>query len=170
MDKKTLRAQALTRRKQIPVEEQNLIAEMLTKKLIESEIFKTAKSIGIYYPIHQEINLLPLIELYPDKDFYIPNIEQGKVKFRLVKRIDNLVDAPFNLKEAPRTNPSIEDCDLYVIPCVATSKLVRIGYGKGFFDAYLVDKKGYKLGIVYPGFKYDYDLQESHDVLLDDIL
>lgn len=170
MDKKTLRTYALNKRKEIPVEEQNIITEFLTKKLVQMDVFLSAKSIGIYYPIHNEINLLNLVELYPNKDFYLPNIEQGVIKYRLIKRLDSLVDAPFNLKEAPSTNRCIEDCELYLIPCVATCNLLRIGYGKGFFDNYLKDKKGYKLGITYPAFKYDYDLQEPHDVLMDELL
>lgn len=170
VDKKTLRAESLNKRKQLPVEEQILITEFLTHKLIQMDVFIESKSIGIYYPIHQEMNLLSLIELFPNKDFYFPNIENGMIKYRLVKRLDSLVDAPFNLKEAPHNNPSIEDCDLYLVPCVATCKHLRIGYGKGYFDAYLKDKKGYKLGITYPMFKYDYDLQEPHDVLMDELL
>lgn len=170
MDKKTLRQTVLAARKKTPIEDQIEITEMVLQKLENNEIFRASNHIGIYYPIHQEINLLSLVELYPDKHFYIPNIESNSVKYRLIKRLDSLIDAPFNLKEVPRENPSIEDCDLYLIPCVATSKNLRIGYGKGYFDRFLVGKKGYKLGITYPAHKFDYDLQEPHDILLDDVL
>ncbi len=170
MDKKTLREDVLNKRRNIPVEDQVITAEILIEKLKKTDIFQTSKHIGLYYPIHQEINLLSLIELYPDKSFYLPNIENGKIKYRLVKRLDSLVNALFNLKEAPRDNPSIEDCDLYLVPCVATCGLLRIGYGKGYFDNYFVGKKGYKLGITYPAFKYDFNLIESHDILMDEVL
>jgi 5-formyltetrahydrofolate cyclo-ligase len=170
MDKKTLRSNVLNIRKKIPVEEQIMVSEWALEKLQKLDIFQTSKHIGIYYPIQQEINLLALVELYPNKHFYLPNIENGKIKYRLIKRLNNLVDAPFDLKEAPISNPAIDDCELYLIPCLATSKRLRIGYGKGFFDMYLKDKKGYKLGITYPAFKFDYDLQEPHDILMDDIL
>lgn len=170
MDKKTLRSNVLNIRKNIPVEEQMMVSEWVLDKLQKLDIFQVSNHIGIYYPIQQEINLLALIELYPNKHFYLPNIESGKIKYRLIKRLNSLIDAPFNLKEAPHDSPSVEDCELYLIPCLATSKHLRIGYGKGFFDAYLKDKKGYKLGITYPAFKFDYDLQEPHDILMDDIL
>lgn len=170
MDKNTLRKMALHQRKQLSIEIQNEIAEIMISKLKLNPIFRAAKHVGIYYPIHQEINLLTLINLYPDKHFYLPNIEFGKIKYRLIERLDSLMKAPFNLKEVPKSQPTIEDCDLYIIPCVATSKLLRIGYGKGYFDQYLVGKKGYKLGITYPAFKYDYELSEPHDILLDDVL
>ena len=170
MDKKTLRSNVLNIRKNIPVEEQIMVSEWALEMLQKLDIFQTSKHIGIYYPIQQEINLLALVELYPNKHFYLPNIENGKIKYRLIERLNNLVDAPFYLKEAPISNPTIDDCELYLIPCLATSKRLRIGYGKGFFDMYLKDKKGYKLGITYPAFKFDYDLQEPHDILMDDIL
>lgn len=170
MDKQTLRSTVLNQRKNIPVEEQNMISEWALNKLQKREDFLASNHIGIYYPIQQEINLLALIELYPNKKFYLPNIENGKINYRLIERLNSLIDAPFNLKEAPHDGPSIDDCELYLIPCVATSKHLRIGYGKGYFDMFLKDKKGYKLGITYPAFKFDFDLQEPHDVLMDDIL
>lgn len=170
MDKKTLRTMVLKQRKQLPIEIQNEITEMIISKLGKNPIFLAAKHVGLYYPINQEINLLPLIELFSDKQYYLPNIENGMIKYRLIERLDSLVEAPFNLREVPKNQPSIEDCDLYLIPCVATSKLLRIGYGKGYFDQYLVDKKGFKLGVTYPMFKYDYELAEPHDILLDDVL
>lgn len=170
MDKKTLRTMALHQREQLSTEIQNEIAEIMIYKLKTNPTFISAKHVGIYYPIHQEINLLMLIDLYPDKQFYLPNIEFGRIKYRLIERLDSLIDAPFGLKEVPKYQPSIEDCDLYIIPCVATSKLLRIGYGKGYFDQFLIGKKGYKLGITYPAFKYDYELSEPHDILLDDVL
>lgn len=170
MDKKTLRTMVLKQRKQLPIELQNEITEMIISRLSHNPIFLSAQHIGLYYPIHQEINLLPLIEQYPNKKFYLPNIEDGMIKYRLIERLDSLINTSFGLKKVPKTQPSIEDCDLYLIPCVATSGLLRIGYGKGYFDQYLVGKKGYKLGITYPIFKYDYELSEPHDIILDDVL
>jgi 5-formyltetrahydrofolate cyclo-ligase len=170
MDKISLRNKVLEQRKNIPVEEQNIVTEILIEKLKKLDVFIESTHIGIYYPIQQELNLLTLIETYPNKHFYLPNIENGKIKYRLIKRLNSLIEAPFKLKEAPHDNPSIEDCELYLIPCVATSKLLRIGYGKGYFDQFLVNKKGYKLGITYPAFKFDFDLQEPHDILMDEIL
>lgn len=170
MDKISLRNKVLEQRKNIPVEEQIIVIELLIEKLKKLDVFIQSNHIGIYYPIHQELNLLPLIETFPNKHFYLPNIENGKIKYRLIKRLNSLIEAPFGLKEAPHDNPSVEDCELYLIPCVATSKLLRIGYGKGYFDQFLVNKKGYKLGITYPAFKFDYDLQEPHDILMDEIL
>jgi 5-formyltetrahydrofolate cyclo-ligase len=170
MDKKTLREYVLNRRKNIPVEDQIITTEILIEKLKKTAVFQASKHVGLYYPIHQEINLLSLIDLYPDKSFYLPNIENGNIKYRLLERLYSLVEAPFSLKEAPHVNPSIDDCDLYLVPCVATCGLLRIGYGKGYFDHFFVGKKGYKMGITYPAFKYDFNLVEPHDILMDEVL
>ena len=170
MDKNTLRKIVLEARKKISIEDQIVVTDLILEKLKNHEVFKASSHIGLYYPIQQEINLLSLIEIYPDKHFYMPNIENGTIKYRLIERLDSLVDASFGLKEAPFENNLIEDCELYLIPCVATSKQLRIGYGKGYFDRYLVGKKGYKLGITYPQHKFDYDLNEPHDILLDEVL
>ena len=86
MDKISLRNKVLEQRKNIPVEEQIIVIELLIEKLKKLDVFIQSKHIGIYYPIHHELNLLPLIETYPNKHFYLPNIENGKIKYRLDRK------------------------------------------------------------------------------------
>lgn len=170
MDKKTVRTLAMAKRKSFKDIEQIETTEAYLKKLAKHVVFLNAKHIGIYYPIHEEMNLLSLIDVYADKTFYIPNIEGNTLVYRRINSTTDLIPAKFGLKEVSKDNESIDDCDLYIIPCVATSGLLRIGYGSGYFDRYLKDKNGFKLGLTYPCLKFDGINKEDHDVLLDDVL
>lgn len=170
MDKVTIRQQALAKRRTIKDIEQIEMTEAYLKRLANHGVFIEAKSVGLYYPIQEEMNVLSLIEQYPNKSFYLPNIEDNQMVYRKVDTLDELVPARFGLKELNPDKASIADCDLYIIPCVATAGLLRIGYGKGYFDRYLTGKKGYKLGITYPCLKFETIDKEPHDILLDEVL
>lgn len=170
MDKKTARTYALKTRKDIPIELRNDIAEQLINNLMKHEVFKLAKRVGLYYPIEGELNLLSIIEQFPNKEFYLPCVQEKTLIYRQVSSLEDLIEAPFGLKEPNEKQPTCMDCDLYIIPAVATSGLLRIGYGKGYFDTYLKDKNGYKLGVTYPIFKMQEIEQDDHDILMDEVL
>ena len=55
------------------------------------------------------------------------------------------------------------------MPALAISKnLTRIGYGKGYYDKYLVKNKVlYKVGVIYKLQELDYLKPEPHDISLD---
>ena len=56
--------------------DQKLASNNVIKQIIESKILVEYKKIGIYYPIKNEISLLNLLDIYPDKEFYLPKTEQ----------------------------------------------------------------------------------------------
>lgn len=170
MTKHEFRIESLKIRKMFhPIEQKNLTNDILDK-LQSHPLFIKSTHVGLYYPIQNEPNLLELISLYPEKVFYLPNVENNTLVYRMIDSLDKLEDAPFGTKQVSKANQSIDDCELYLIPCVGTSGLLRIGYGKGYFDAYLKDKIGYKLGITYPMFKTKGINKEAHDILLDEVL
>jgi 5-formyltetrahydrofolate cyclo-ligase len=170
MDKQAIREKALAKRKTIKDIEQIEMTEAYLKRLANHEIFVEAKTVGLYYPIQEEMNLLSMIEQYPNKSFYMPNIEDNHIVYRKINDVSELHQAKFGLKEVKQDAEAISDCDLFIIPCVATAGLLRIGYGKGYFDQYLKDKKGYKLGITYPCLKFETIEKAPHDILLDEVL
>ena len=133
--------------------------------LILSNILDKFNSIGIYYPIRNEINLMPLIDYYPNKKFYLP-----KTLDTLVFREYNgtLIDGPFKTKETTGSEVNRDMIECFIIPCVGVNKeLKRIGYGKGYYDRYLSGYSGLKIGICY---KEDSNLDlelDEYDLKLD---
>lgn len=164
MDKNLARKNALKDRKEYDnVNRSKLVLD----ELINSHILDKFKNIGIYYPIGKEINIIGLLEVYKDKNFYLPctleDIEFVKYSFE-----DELIDGPFNTKEPVGKSVDRELIECFIIPCVAISKNnQRIGYGKGYYDRYLDGYKGYKIGICYKEYgNLDLEL-DSFDVYLD---
>jgi len=118
--------------------------------LMTYEPFLNAEKVGLYHPIENEVNLLILMHLYPDKTFYFPRTEKDhQLTFRVVSDLSKLVKGKFGLREPDKNTPVEENIDCYLVPCVATSGLYRIGHGAGFYDNYFQDHQGHKIGIVH---------------------
>lgn len=136
--------------------------------IINNKIIDKFDNIGIYYPIKNEINILKLLELYPNKNFYLPKTKDDIyfVKYRLG---DELIKAKFNTFE-PLNDDIIDrlNIDCFIIPSVAISnQFKRIGYGKGYYDRYLNNYNGYKIGVIYKELNnFDIEL-DSHDLKFD---
>ena len=51
------------------------ISSQIIRNIINLDLYKSAEHIMIFYPLQYEINLLGLIELSPDKNFYLPRMK-----------------------------------------------------------------------------------------------
>lgn len=122
------------------------------------------KHIGIFYPINSEIDVRFL-----EKDYtvYYPKVEQAKIVY--YENTNKFYQAPFNTYE-PNSNNAVDknQLDAVIVPgLVFDDALYRIGYGKGYFDAFLSDYKGLKVGVCYDLFKINKIPIEPHDVKMD---
>ena len=164
MNKIDARRYALDFRKK---ENKIMASNNVIEALIKSNILNDFKRVGIYFPIGKEIDIMPLVNHYKNIEFFLPKTEK---ELSFIKYDGNLVDGPFNTKE-PIGLPIERDLiECFIIPCVAISKdLKRIGYGKGYYDRYLNDYKGLKIGICYKNItNLDVEM-DSFDLTLDKI-
>ena len=163
MNKLEARSYALQKRKEVSIKQ---IEENIIEKIIASKILEPFQHIGIYYPIGKEMNLLPLTIYYKDKEFYLP-ITKEEISFVKYSKDNPLVDGPFHTKEPKGIIKNRDEIECFIIPCVAVSlKNQRLGYGKGYYDRYLSQYKGLKIGIVYSNAILDIDM-DSYDLVLD---
>ena len=146
-----------------------LANDSINNKIVKEleEVIKKYNTIGIYYPIGSEINILNIMNKYPNKKFYLP-ITGDEISFIEYKLGDTLVDAKFKTKEPVGDITSRDMIECFIIPCVAISKTrQRLGYGKGYYDRYLKDYKGFKIGVIYKELNNLDFKSDSYDVYLD---
>ena len=164
MTKNEARILALKLRKN---ENTMLESEKTIKAIVESNILDAYDNIGIYYPIKNEINILKLLDIYPNKKFYLP-ITSDEINFVRYEKDDILKDGLFNTKEPIGKIVDINTIDCFIIPCVAiTTDNKRIGYGKGYYDRYLQGYRGLKIGICYDNMKNVDVKADLFDVIVD---
>jgi 5-formyltetrahydrofolate cyclo-ligase len=113
------------------------VSAQLVEKLRQTEEYKNATNVMLFYPKGKEINLLSLIE-DRDKCFYLPKISGNELLCCPYNRGDELCVSCFKTLE-PDTAPQDKSLlDLIVVPALAVDKNnYRLGYGGGFYDRFL---------------------------------
>ncbi len=143
--KEFLRKFAKEKRNELNMEAKSKI---LREKLIKTNEYINSKNIMLFYPIKNEVNLIPLIK-DKNKKFYLPRIKGNNLECCSYNINDELSDSCFHTKE-----PVCEACDknkidLIVVPALMCDKNnYRLGYGGGFYDRFLADYKGIKISCI----------------------
>lgn len=170
--KNILRKELIAKRKNLSPSFVEEYSQKIIQKILQMPDFEKFKRIGIYYPIQNEVNLLRLFEgtkqiclprvLGMDMDFFWvedPKKDLHLGSFKVMEPNENLTKVDKN------------SMDVIFVPLVGINpKKYRIGYGKGFYDRYLKDFLGQKIGVCYPFQIVDEDFQEEFDVMLDDYI
>ena len=117
-------------------------------------IFRQSQTILTYMPIKGEVDLTPLLDRHPEKQWILPRIlpeENHRMVFHPYDAA-RLVRHPFGMAEPQadlRTVPP-DSIQLALVPGLAFDRRGwRLGYGGGYFDRFLKDFSGVSVGIVF---------------------
>ncbi len=176
LEKSALRKQILLLRKKLSAEEITILSDKINKRLISLDVFGESKTIALYVPIKNEVDVRPLFKC-EGKRFVFPRVENGtkKLSFYEAKNMDDFEKGSFNIPEPKTSLPKIEieNIDLFIVPGVAFSeKCERIGYGGGFYDSTLKykDSNSYTLGVAFDFQIVEEGFSEPFDERLDAVV
>lgn len=156
-------------------------SSIIMNKIISSEEYKKSQTVFIYMDFKNEVMTSDLIKsmLNEGKTVVIPYTDTVNTILIPVELHDienDLITSPFGYKE-PKKEKIIpvdpKEFDLIVVPGVVFDKrLNRIGYGKGYYDRILINKRNDVKAIAVA-----FELQvldeipfEEHDVKMDMII
>lgn len=144
------------------------ISLTIINQIIDSKLLDDKKNVAIYYPLKGEVDVLALVDKYPNINFCFPKT-LDEISFYKENDLTRFEKKKFNVME-PITNNFIsrDEIELFIIPCVGITKdRQRIGYGKGYYDRYLAGYNGIRVGVCYKELS-DLDFKcDSYDVTLD---
>ena len=162
MDKVQIRKLVLSERKKLNLTDKSNYDDSICLNLLNFCTDANVKTIMAFNPFATEPNIRPTLErlLKSQIDLYLPITTPSKIE---VGKVVN----PLNFAELEKSE--IQNFDLIVVPGLAfnTQTGDRLGYGKGYYDKFLSQATGLKIGLCYDselGFEW---MVEKHDQKVD---
>ena len=135
--------------------------------------FQQAKSILVYYPIHNEVDLRGLLEKYrTSKTILLPVTHRRYMEVKRYESEELLHRGRMRVPE-PQGEPYTGKIDLILVPGVVfDTHCHRIGRGGGYYDRFLkMHKEACKIGVCYDfQLKHQAIPQLLHDQTLDRVV
>lgn len=158
--KNRLRADVKAARELLSDEEKNTLDRAICKQFSSLASFRFSEVLLAYYPLKDEVNILPLIEeaLTLGKKVALPRCrENSQMDFYLISSLDDVESGAFGIFEPKTSCPIYEPTEnrpaIMLIPALAYDQFgFRLGYGRGFYDRYVNRFSGVKAGICYRAF------------------
>lgn len=147
MDKLSARKFALAKRNALSAQEVRDKSRLISEKLFAQDEFFTAQTVCVYVSFGNEVHTHEIIEKCAgmQKKIVVPCMAGSETDlvpaeflgFDKLKTVLFGIQEPFPVKQVP-----FEEIDLVIAPGVAfDEKLNRVGFGKGFYDKFLVHLK-----------------------------
>ena len=172
--KDEIRKQILEKRSNLSLEEVDKKSELIIKNL--TPYLKNAQNIMIFTDMKNEVRITKLIELYPEKNFFISKIVNSKNREMKINKYNEnkLVLHKFGYYESSSDDFYDEKIlDIVIVPALAfDSSKNRIGFGGGYYDTFLNKVRGKNKNTLFIGVCYDFQMIEEvpiegHDITLD---
>ena len=135
-------------------------SSLIIAQLEQMSTFKEAKTVMLYYPIHNEVDLRPLLAKYAgQKTLLLPVTHRHSMEVRPYDGEEMMRKGHFGIPE-PQTPTYKGRIDLIIVPGVAFDRHChRIGRGGGYYDRFLLKHPAsVKIGVC-----YDFQLRK-HDL------
>lgn len=140
---------------------------------------RAADKLFLFYPLVNEINLLPLVDYAKEtgKKIAFPLCEdkEGTMRFCEVGTLDELEIGSFGIREPKKDAPEVLPRNAVIfLPALAVDKNgYRLGYGKGYYDRYLAKYarlKPFTVGVIYKELFFDEIPRDEYDVASDAVV
>ncbi|MBI3593083.1 MAG: 5-formyltetrahydrofolate cyclo-ligase [Nitrospirae bacterium] len=177
-NKNLIRKEVLSRRDSIKSEIRNDKDGKISRRLQGLYEFEKARAVLLYASFRSEVDTFNLLKycLAGKKVAVLPRVDTVRNDLRLYKIMDmqELTTGYLGIPEpniAEDREMDIEEMDLIVVPGVAFDlKCNRLGYGKGFYDRLLSQRKASAIALAFEEQILESIPSESHDIKMDKII
>ena len=176
-----LRKKILKKRKAIDSTQKHKKELSLANKISEHTIYKQAKKIAIYYPLHDELSTMQAIRNACDdkKQVFLPIINYVHKRLLFAEYNENTKLKPnkYGIHEPEDKGKALGDLgiDCLILPAIAVDiNGYRLGYGHGWYDKTLAscanEQLPYTIVVGYQECLLKTVYPEPHDIRADAII
>ena len=156
--KQRIRKLLIQKRRMLAAEERSSLSESILSQLEKMTVFREAKTVLLYYPKNNEVDVLPLFKRYKrDKTLLLPVTHRDRMTAHPYEGNDKMHRGKFGIPE-PTTPEFQGKIDVIIVPAVAFDRAGnRLGRGGGYYDRFL--KKQPHATLI--GVGYDFQLVDE---------
>ena len=156
--KQRIRELLIQKRRMLAAEERSSLSESILSQLEKMTVFREAKTVLLYYPKNNEVDVLPLFKRYKhDKTLLLPVTHRDRITAHPYEGNDKMHRGKFGIPE-PTTPEFQGKIDVIIVPAVAFDRAGnRLGRGGGYYDRFL--KKQPHATLI--GVGYDFQLVDE---------
>lgn len=173
--KKSVRHHLLAKRQQISIKNYANYCQAIQQYLTTFLASRQGQTVGLYYPVKGEVDLLPLAEL-SGLTFTLPECHRATREASLIFRQwtlgDPLIGGEYGIP-IPK-NGQIVLPEVLLIPCVGYSiNGYRLGYGAGWYDRTLsrLNPRPITVGVAFSSLLFEEPgVVEEHDIPMDAVV
>ena len=139
-------------------------SQTVLKNVQTLEPFRTAKTIGAYMPLPDEVDVTPFFQRL-EKQFYIPVFDPALGSYRMAKYTPELKPGKFGIPEPEEPAwADADEIDLILVPGIAFDRTGnRLGRGGGFYDRLLPLYSAVRIALCFDFQTLDTIPSEPHD-------
>lgn len=170
--KREIRKKYIDVRKQIINKEEK--SKVIVNQIMNHPKYIDANVIACYCSLKDEVCLDELItDAWKNKKIVVvPKVNGNEMEFYEIKNMNDLEIQSFGIRE-PKHDFTFDKhkIDLFFVPGVAFDMSGnRMGFGKGYYDRYLVDLDAYKIGICFREQLDDHIPTDEFDIKMNEII
>ena len=172
-EKDKIRKEILKKRNNLFYEEVEKKSSLIIKNL--EKFIKNAENVMIFMDMKNEVRITKLMELYPEKNFFISKITDSKNREMKINKYNEneLVLHKFGYYESSSNDFYDEKIlDIVIVPAIAFDFWKnRIGFGGGYYDTFLKKVREKNKKVLFIGVCYNFQIidkipTEEHDMVV----
>ncbi len=173
--KERLRASLKQRLAKVSPQQAKVAAGQIAERLLELPEVAHAKGVLTCLSFGDEVDTWNLVEdlLASGRTVYVPRADANDTQLHVHRYPCSLRTLSFGLQQPPRGTPEVPEQDLdqqidvaLVLGLGFDRRGYRLGYGSGYFDRFLVDRRFAAIGLAFDLQLVDAVPAEPHDVAL----
>lgn len=172
-EKDKIRKEILKKRNNLFYEEVEKKSSLIIKNL--EKFIKNAENVMIFMDMKNEVRITKLMELYPEKNFFISKITDSKNREMKINKYNEneLILHKFGYYESSSNDFYDEKIlDIVIVPAIAFDFWKnRIGFGGGYYDTFLKKVREKNKKVLFIGVCYNFQIidkipTEEHDMVV----